>query len=87
MAIGRPIEFNPDEVVGAAMRAFWAKGYEATSLQDLLHATRLSKSSLYQAFGGKQLLFGRCMESYTDQMVAMLRERLANSATPLAFIR
>jgi TetR/AcrR family transcriptional repressor of nem operon len=87
MAVGRPIQFNPDDVVGAAMRAFWAKGYEATSLQDLLEATSLSKSSLYQAFGGKKQLFGRCVESYTDQMVAMLRDRLANSSTELAFIK
>lgn len=87
MAIGRPIQFNPDEVVGAAMRAFWAKGYEATSLHDLLEATSLSKSSLYQAFGGKKQLFGRCIESYTDQMVAMLRDRLGTSPTALDFIK
>jgi TetR/AcrR family transcriptional repressor of nem operon len=87
MPIGRPIQFNPDEVVGAATRAFWAKGYEATSLQDLLEATSLSKSSLYQAFGGKRQLFGRCLESYTDQMVAMLRDRLESSPTALAFIK
>ncbi|MBI5718823.1 MAG: TetR/AcrR family transcriptional regulator [Burkholderiales bacterium] len=87
MATGRPIEFDPDRVVGAATRAFWAKGYEATSLQDLLEATHLSKSSLYQAFGGKQQLFGRCIAAYTDRMVAMLRQRLESSDTPLGFIR
>lgn len=87
MARGRPIEFDPDLVVGAATRAFWAKGYEATSLQDLLGATQLSKSSLYQAFGGKQQLFGRCIAAYTDRMAAMLRERLESSDTPLGFIR
>lgn len=87
MATGRPIEFDPDEVVGAAMRAFWAKGYVATSLQDLLEATHLSKSSLYQAFGGKQQLFGRCIAAYTDTMVAILLDRLEASETSFGFIR
>lgn len=87
MATGRPIEFDPDAVLGAAMRAFWSKGYEATSMQDLLEATKLSKSSLYQAFGGKQQMFGRCIARYTDQMVMQLRERLEASESPLEFIR
>ena len=86
MATGRPIEFDPDQVVASATAAFWSKGYEATSLQDLLQATGLSKSSLYQAFGGKQQLFGRCISAYTDRMVAMLLERLGNSRSAIEFI-
>ena len=86
MSTGRPIEFDTDEVLGAATLTFWSKGYEATSMQDLLAATRLSKSSLYQAFGGKQALFGRCISGYTDQMVGQLRGRLDQSASPLDFI-
>jgi TetR/AcrR family transcriptional repressor of nem operon len=85
--IGRPIEFDHDQVVAAATRAFWSKGYEATSMQDLLEATGLSKSSLYPTFGGKRQLFERCLSAYTDQMVEQLRERLQASSTPLDFIR
>lgn len=87
MAIGRPIEYDLQQVLDAATRAFWAKGYEATSMQELLDATRLSKSSLYQAFGGKQALFGRCIAAYSDRMVAQLREGLDAAASPLAFIK
>lgn len=86
MATGRPIEFDPDQVVASAMAAFWSKGYEATSLLDLLDATGLSKSSLYQAFGGKQQLFGRCISAYTDRMVAMLLQRLGSSQSAIQFI-
>lgn len=85
-AIGRPIEFDPNRVLAAATRVFWAKGYEATSVQDLLEATKLSKSSLYSAFGGKEQIFERCIAAYTDQMVEQLRARLSASATPLEFI-
>lgn len=87
MAIGRPIEYDLQQVLEAATHAFWAKGYEATSMEDLLTATQLSKSSLYQAFGGKQALFGRCIAAYNDRMVAQLRQRLDASASPLAFIK
>lgn len=86
MATGRPIEFDPDQVVASATAAFWSKGYEATSLQDLLDATGLSKSSLYQSFGGKQQLFGRCISAYTDRMVALLLERLGGSGSAMQFI-
>lgn len=86
MSIGRPVQFDADSVLDAAMHAFWARGYEATSMQDLLSTTCLSKSSLYQAFGSKQALFGKCLDRYTDQMVVQLRERLEGSS-PLAFIR
>lgn len=87
MPVGRPIEFDRDQVVDAAMRAFWTKGYEATSLANLLEMTGLSKSSFYQSFGGKQQMFGQCITTYADQMVQKLQDRLAASPTPLAFIR
>lgn len=69
------------------MQIFWRKGYENTSIQDLLDAMDLSKSSLYQAFGGKQALFERCMTHYGDEMIGGLREALQNSPSGLSFIR
>lgn len=64
--LGRPIEFDPDKAIDAAMEVFWLKGYEATSMTDLLEAMNLSKSSLYQTFGNKQKLFERCLTRYAD---------------------
>jgi len=51
------------------MQVFWAKGYEATSLDDLCEATRLGRSSLYAAFGGKQALYVRALDRYEDAAV------------------
>ena len=84
---GRPLEFDPDAALDAAMQIFWRNGYENTSMQNLLDGMNLSKSSLYQAFGGKQALFERCMTRYGDEMIASLRHALQESPSGLGFIR
>lgn len=84
--VGRPLEFDPDAALDAAMGVFWSHGYEHTSMQDLLEAMDLSKSSLYQAFGGKQALFRRCLAHYADMFVGQLREKLAISPSGRQFI-
>jgi TetR/AcrR family transcriptional repressor of nem operon len=84
--IGRPLEFDPDTALDAAMHQFWSKGYEHTSMQDLLATMNLSKSSLYQAFGGKQPLFRRCVARYTDQFAIRMREGLSAAPSGRAFI-
>ena len=84
---GRPLEFDPDVALDAAMQVFWRNGYENTSMQDLLEAMQLSKSSLYQAFGGKPALFERCIARYGDEMIGALRDALQRSPSGLGFIR
>lgn len=85
-SIGRPIEFDPDIALEAAMQQFWSNGYEHTSMQDLLVAMNLSKSSLYQAFGGKQPLFRRCVSRYADQIATGLRDGLSKASSGRRFI-
>jgi TetR/AcrR family transcriptional repressor of nem operon len=86
MNIGRPLEFDPEQALDAAMHVFWSGGYEATSLQDLLKAMGLSKSSFYQAFGSKQQLFERCLSRYREKMAAALLEKLNRSPSGRRFI-
>ncbi len=62
----RPREFETDDVVDAAMEAFWAKGYAATSAQDLVERTGLGRSSLYNAFSGKHDLYERALRRYLE---------------------
>ncbi len=57
-------KFNEEEVLQTALRLFWDKGYDGTSLADLMDATGLTKSSLYKAFGSKEALFWRVVERY-----------------------
>lgn len=84
--IGRPLEFDPEIALDAAMNLFWSKGYEHASMQDLLGAMNLSKSSLYQAFGGKQQLFRRCLARYADQFAGQLYQGLAAAPSGRRFI-
>jgi TetR/AcrR family transcriptional repressor of nem operon len=60
----RPKEFNPDDALEKAMQVFWHKGYEATSMEDLLSAMDINRGSLYATFGDKRELFLKAMDRY-----------------------
>jgi TetR/AcrR family transcriptional repressor of nem operon len=61
---GRPRGFDTEAAVERAMGVFWSRGYHGTALPDLLRATKLSRGSLYAAFGGKHALFLRALDRY-----------------------
>jgi len=63
---GRPRSFDRDAALAAAMRVFWRKGFEATSISDLTEAMNLNPPSLYSAFGDKEQLFLEAVESYSS---------------------
>ena len=86
MPAGRPRQFDPSAALTQAMELFWARGYEATSLQELLGATGLSRSSLYQTFGGKHELFERCLDRYREIVVERMWRRLEEVPSGRAFI-
>ncbi len=63
--------FNVDTAIDDAMQVFWNKGFEQTSITDLLAGTGLNKGSLYNAFGGKQQLFVKALQKYDEERHAM----------------
>ncbi len=68
--MARPREFNQGEALESAMQLFWAKGYEATSLSDLVGAMGLSKSSFYDTFGSKHALFLSAIDHYNETVAS-----------------
>ena len=84
---GRPREFDIESARDIAMQLFWTQGYEATSLSDLLNAMGLSKSSFYQTFESKHVLFEQCLTRYSEIRIGTMREGLATAPSSLAFIR
>jgi TetR/AcrR family transcriptional repressor of nem operon len=75
--VARPREFDADDALERAMHAFWAKGFKATSLDDLCAATGLSRSSLYAAFGGKRELLDQSLRRYEGQGIARITAALS----------
>lgn len=86
MTRGRPIAFSPNEAASAAMQVFWARGYDNASTRDLLEAMRLSRSSLYQAFGNKEQLFLESLRRYREALLGQLGRRLDSSPSAIAFL-
>ena len=74
--MGRPRTFREDEALDAAMRVFWQKGYEGTSLDDLTGAMKINRSSLYSTFGDKEALFRRVMKQYSAGSLSFMSEAL-----------
>jgi AcrR family transcriptional regulator len=63
---GRPIGFDRDAALEAAMLLFWERGYEGTSMADLTQAMSLNPSSIYAAFGDKHALFSAAVKRYME---------------------
>ena len=62
--MARPRQFDETQVIENLMKVFWEKGYEATSMQDLVKASGLLKGSLYGAFGDKHALYMAALKHY-----------------------
>jgi len=56
--------YDEAALLEAAMRTFWAHGYEGTSMADLVAATGVNRGSLYAAFGSKRAIFLRALGHY-----------------------
>lgn len=79
-------EFDTDVALDAAMQAFWLRGYEATSLADLMAAMGLKKGSIYKAFKDKHSLFILALRQYVDQLNVLNRQYLQDSVSAKAGI-
>lgn len=66
VCMGRPRAFCEGTALEAAMRVFWAKGYEGATMADLTAAMGINRSSIYATFGDKETLFRRAMDLYAE---------------------
>jgi TetR/AcrR family transcriptional repressor of nem operon len=96
--MARTRQFDERQALVSAMRVFWEKGFEGTSIQDLEDAMGLKRTSIYNAFGNKRAVFDRVMACYKESVMGALfaamdgapdiREgvrRLLNSALDIHF--
>ena len=74
--MGRPREFSEAAALDSAMRVFWEKGYEGSSLDDLTSAMGINRSSLYASFGDKEELFKRVIARYAEGPMTFIHQAL-----------
>ena len=84
---GRPRSFDVEAAVERAMGVFWSRGYHATALPDLLRATKLSRGSLYAAFGDKHSLFLRALDRYIADALTRMDIELDPRKEPVDGLR
>jgi len=65
--MNRPRQYDRDEVLEKATDLFWEKGFEATSMNEMVARSSLNKHSLYSEFGDKEKLFIECIDYYISK--------------------
>jgi TetR/AcrR family transcriptional repressor of nem operon len=81
--MARSVEFNECEIIEKAMNVFWEKGYHATSMQDLVDAMQINRSSLYNTIGDKHCLFIKCVTIYAEAGLKETKEKVAKEKSAL----
>jgi TetR/AcrR family transcriptional repressor of nem operon len=84
--MARPLEFDRAAALDAALQLFWGRGYQATSLSDLVVAMGISRSSFYAAFGDKAELFRECLDLFAARSIGLL-SRARAERPPLDALR
>jgi AcrR family transcriptional regulator len=81
--MARPLEFDPDHALDAAIAVFSSHGYEGSSTAELLNRMGIARQSLYGAFGDKRRLFLKALERYNADSIAELIEALSSRSNTL----
>ena len=80
-------QFDEAEVLKKAKEVFCEKGYNGTSMDDLVQATGLSRSSIYDTFGDKHGLFLKCLNQYRCNQQGSLMQMFSKTDDPKKKIR
>lgn len=78
----KSVLFNREEVLGNVTDLFWKKGYNGTSMQDLVDVTGLNRSSIYNTFGDKFQLFEESLRYYQNSQNDRLRKAFTDAKSP-----
>ncbi len=84
--MSRPREYDREEVLEKTTDLFWEKGFEATSMNEVVARTGLNKHSLYSEFGDKEKLFIDCIDYYSSNSSRFVRDILARKPLGLSNI-
>lgn len=85
--MARTKEFDPDAVLQKALELFWERGYEATSMADLVEHLGIARASIYTTFGGKHDLYLKALDRYLQTRDPDLVEMLSQPGPVLPAVR
>jgi len=80
--MGRNKQFIQEEALDRAMRAFWARGYHATSIPKLESAMNISRQSIYDSFKSKRILFLQVLKHYQINVIEKNLSNIENAKSP-----
>ncbi|MGW2420303.1 TetR/AcrR family transcriptional regulator [Streptomyces sp. NPDC001709] len=85
--MARTKEFDPDAALQSALELFWRRGYEATSLADLVEHLGIGRASLYATFGSKHELYLKALERYEQSGLTRIVRELSQPGAALPAVR
>ncbi|MEU6480829.1 TetR family transcriptional regulator [Streptomyces sp. NPDC047017] len=85
--MARTKEFDPDAALQSALELFWRRGYEATSMADLVEHLGIGRASLYATFGSKHELYLKAFDRYGENSDAVLLRELSRPGPALPAVR
>lgn len=85
--MARTKEFDPDAALRAALDLFWERGYEATSMADLVEHLGVARASIYATFGNKHDLYLKALDRYGDLVDPVLLRDLSQPGPALPAVR
>lgn len=83
----KTVLFDKELVVQKVTELFWKNGFNGTSMQDLVDATGLNRSSIYNTFGDKEALFEESLKHYCASQSNLVSGLLEGSKSPLEDIK
>ncbi len=83
----RAMEFDPDAALRAALGLFWERGYEATSMSDLVERPGIGRAGLYATFGGRHELYLRALRRHREVRRPLYMETLSRPGPALPAVR
>ncbi|MEU5716414.1 TetR family transcriptional regulator [Streptomyces sp. NPDC020403] len=85
--MARNKEFDPEAALQSALELFWRRGYEATSMADLVGHLGIGRASIYATFGNKHELYLKALDRYNETRDAGLLNELSQPGPALPAVR
>lgn len=85
--MARTKEFDPDAALQSALELFWRRGYEATSMADLVDGLGIGRASIYATFGNKHELYMKALDRYNENRDSLLLGELSQPGPALPAVR